>query len=237
MRVLLVTADPAVRQLAGTALAAAGLTLAEAVDGEEALTEARAGDPDLVLIDDGVAAMSPAGLVRRLRRTGVAAGVILLGDRIDAAGRARALDLGADDCVGRAIDPAELLARVRAVVRRAAGHASCLLKVGGLSLDIAARTVSVGRATVRITGKEFDLLELLALRRGRVVSRASIMDHLYGGVDGEPLEKVVDIHVCRIRRKLAAATPGGEALLRTVWGRGFMLREAEPAVRTDRLAA
>lgn len=235
MRVLLVTADPAVHRFVQGAFDAVGARLVEAADGEDGLAEARDSDPDLVLIDDGVPDMSPAGLIRRLRRTGVNAGVILLGDRIDAAGRARALDLGADDCVGRAVDPGELLARARAVVRRAGGHTSSTLRVGRLSLDIAGRRIDYDGIPLRITGKEFDLLELPALRRGRVVGRQAIMDHLYGGLE-EPLEKVIDIHVCRIRRKLASAAPG-ETLLRTVWGRGFMLAEPERSVRSDRLAA
>lgn len=190
--------------------------------------------PDIVLLGRALEDADGFDALRRLRRSGVETPVIWLCGDAPSADRAKALDLGADDCIGSGADASEVLARTRAVLRRLAGHASATVTVGPLTVDLGARTLMVAGRAVRVTRKEFALLELLALRRGVVVRRQTIMDHLYAGPD-EPVAKVLDIHVCRIRRKLAEAAPG-ETLLRTVWGQGFVL-DGREAGATRRLAA
>lgn len=232
MRVLLV--DPRagdIRRRLGVAFGPAQAVIDHALDVEDALELGWSRTHDLIVLADGDALAT----LRRLRTTGCTTPVIWLADVSTAADRVRALDLGADDCVEAAIDDAELLARARHVVRRTGGHASALIRVGDMEIDTAARTVTLAGRRLRLTGKEFGILELLALKKGAVVSRETLMDHLYGGPE-EPVAKVIDIHVCRIRRKLSEVA-SGRAALRTVWGLGFALSAPAAAHGPAPLAA
>lgn len=232
MRVLLVDPRSAnLRRRLGAAFAPARAVIDHALDVEDALELGWSRTHDVIVLahDDALATL------RRLRATGFTTPVIWLADVSTAADRVRALDLGADDCLEAAIDDAELLARARHVVRRAGGHASALIRVGDMEIDTAARTVTLAGRRLRLTGKEFGILELLALKKGAVVSREMLMDHLYGGPE-EPVAKVIDIHVCRIRRKLSEVA-SGRAALRTVWGLGFALSASGAAQGSAPVAA
>lgn len=221
MRVLIASAQTTAIRQAFLALSAAQAGIDEAAGVEETLELADLYPHDIIILGPVLEDAAALDVLRRLRAAGVETPAIWLCGDASADEQIRALDLGADDCVRRGFGIDELLARVRAVVRRAAGHATAVLRVGPLSIDTAARAVTYEGQPVHITGKEYGILELLALRRGAVVRRETIMDHLYAGRD-EPVFKVIDIHICRIRRKLARVAPG-EPLLRTVWGQGFAL--------------
>ena len=235
MRILLVTSLTVTTGAISEAFAPAMAAIDVAADVEDALVLAAIRDPDLIVLDRAASDSDGLAMLRRIRASGVVTPLLWLCGDAPADALCRAFDLGADDCVGPLVQPAELLARARALVRRAAGHAAAAIDVSGLVVDIAARTVALDDRALRITGKEFALLELLALRRGVVVGRETIMDHLYGGPQ-EPVAKVIDIHICRIRRKLAAVAPG-RVLLRTVWGQGFVLGERAPAAHVQPMAA
>jgi len=198
---------------------------------DEAVELGRRSAYDLILL----AYDEVANDLRRLRLSGIATPVIWLSIASAMEDRVLALGLGADDCLELGMCATELIARSRSVVRRARGHAAATIRIGDLEIDMAAQTVVFAGRRLRITGKEFALLELLALRRGAVVSRETIMDHLYGGPE-EPVAKIIDIHVCRIRRKLAEVAPG-EMPLRTVWGRGFLLSAPAFAAGASPMAA
>jgi len=238
MRLLLLTDQHRVVRYATNAFAPAGIAIDQAETCDEALDLVQIYDHHLIVLDQ--TDVAPLEALRRLRAAGHGTPVVWLSGDASAAERIRALELGADDCVGPQVGPEELVARSRAVVRRAAGHAASAIVVGDLTIDLGARTVTLAGQRLRITGKEFGILELLALKKGAVVSREAIMDHLYGGPE-EPVAKIVDIHVCRIRRKLAAVTPEAAmpqtVILETVWGRGFLLRAPDAAADQFQLAA
>jgi two-component system cell cycle response regulator CtrA len=127
-----------------------------------------------------------------------------------------------------------LVARIHAIIRRSKGHAQSVIRVGKVLVNLDAKTVDVDGRTVHLTGKEYQMLELLSLRKGSTLTKEMFLNHLYGGMD-EPELKIIDVFICKLRKKLAEAT-GGQSYIETVWGRGYVLREPS-AVDLPRLAA
>ena len=117
----------------------------------------------------------------------------------------------------------ELVARIHAVVRRSKGHAQSVIKTGDVLVNLDAKTVEVAGQRVHLTGKEYQMLELLSLRKGTTLTKEMFLNHLYGGMD-EPELKIIDVFICKLRKKLASATHG-EHYIETVWGRGYVLRD------------
>jgi two-component system cell cycle response regulator CtrA len=148
--------------------------------------------------------------------------LIVLAWMATTAERVAALDLGADDFLTMPIVPAELFARMHAAVRRSQGHARSVLRVGAVEVDIAMSEVRVLGARMQVSRREFNVLELLWMRRGEVVTLNSILDHLYAGLDA-PEIKGTQVIICRLRKRLRAA--GAPRLIDTVWGRGYIVRE------------
>jgi two-component system cell cycle response regulator CtrA len=121
----------------------------------------------------------------------------------------------------------ELVARIHAIVRRSKGHAQSVIMTGELIVNLDAKTVEVGGQRVHLTGKEYQMLELLSLRKGTTLTKEMFLNHLYGGMD-EPELKIIDVFICKLRKKLANAA-GGANYIETVWGRGYVLREPDGA--------
>ena len=119
----------------------------------------------------------------------------------------------------------ELIARVHAIVRRSRGHAQSVVQTGDLTVNVDAKTVHINQVRVNLTGKEYQMLELLSLRRGATITKEMFLGQLYGGMD-EPAIKIIDVFMCKIRKKLANAS-NGKDYIETVWGRGYRLREPE----------
>ncbi len=235
MRILIIQPKPrAARQLTEL-MAGEGWPLRIAENGADGLQLAHLDEYDIVLLDAELPDLSSLDLIRRMRSAGVATPIIVLSGDNDVDRRIRAFAAGADDVVLRLVDPGELLARIAAISRRAHGHASSVINIGAISVDIDRQTVEANGRPLRLTGKEYALFELLAVRNGAVVSCGTILDHLYGGLD-EPDTDVVSVFICRLRRKLTqAGVPAG--VLQTVWGRGFSLRASPPpASRLTRAA-
>jgi len=146
--------------------------------------------------------------------------------------RLKGLGLGADDYLTKPFHRDEVVARIHAIVRRSRGHAQSIVTTGDLVVKLDEKSVEVGRARVHLTGKEYQILEILALRKGTTLSKEMFLNHLYGGMD-EPELKIIDVF-CKLRKKLANAS-GGRDYIETVWGRGYMLRE--PSKADERLTA
>jgi two-component system cell cycle response regulator CtrA len=124
----------------------------------------------------------------------------------------------------------ELVARINAIVRRSKGHAQSVINTDGLCVDLDRKTVEIDGARVHLTWKEYQMLELLALRKGTTLTKEMFLSNLYGGMD-EPEIKIIDVFICKLRKKLANAS-GGRDYIETVWGRGYVMREqAEAAAR------
>jgi len=177
---------------------------------------------DLVVLNPGE--LDACALVRDIRSAGLETPLLVMADDLGLQSRVAVFAAGADDVIEQETDVAELHARMRAIVRRSRGPQKALLRAGDLVLNPQAREVKVAGtdATVPLTGKELELLELLILRNGAVVGKQAMFARLYNGVN-EPDPKILEVFVCKIRRKLAQA--GASTTIGTVWGRGYMLRE------------
>ena len=124
-------------------------------------------------------------------------------------------------------------ARIQAIIRRSKGHSQALIRTGEITVNLDARSVEVAGRPVNLTGKEYQILELLSLRKGTTLTKEMFLNHLYGGMD-EPELKIIDVFICKLRKKLTEAL-GGENYIETVWGRGYVLRDPGPA-QEERLA-
>jgi two-component system cell cycle response regulator CtrA len=171
--------------------------------------------------------MDGMDVIRQLRSSKIATPVLILSGLQEADKKVQGFGVGADDYLTKPFNRDELIARIQAIVRRSKGHAQPKVQVGRLSVNLEARTAEVDDSPLHLTGKEYGILELLALRKGTTLTKEQFLNHLYGGMD-EPELKIIDVFICKLRKKLATAT-GGESYIETVWGRGYVLRENEAA--------
>jgi two-component system, cell cycle response regulator CtrA len=141
--------------------------------------------------------------------------------------KVRGFGFGADDYMTKPFHKDELVARIHAIVRRSRGHAQSIIQTGDLIVDLDAKKVEINGARVHLTGKEYQMLELLSLRKGTTLTKEMFLNHLYGGMD-EPESKIVDVFICKLRKKLASAS-GGNEFIETVWARGYVLSEPTAA--------
>jgi two-component system cell cycle response regulator CtrA len=207
-----------------------GVRTEQVASGKEAMEFLRLYEYDIVLLDLNLPDISGHELIRRMRAAGMSVPVLAFSEVVPARVRAQALDLGADDFLSGPCDVEELLARMRAIVRRAMGHTNSSLCFGGVELNMNSRDVRVNGTRLSLSRREYSVLELLFLKQGVILTKGTFLNHLYCGVE-EPEMKTIDVIVCRLRKKLAAA--GVPALIDTVWGSGYILREAPatPAVQ------
>jgi DNA-binding response OmpR family regulator len=222
MRVLLVEDfEPLARSLA-QGLREAGYAVDAAGDGEEALALGQTNPYDAILLDLMIPKVDGAAVLARLRSGGSKAAVIILTARDQVSDRVAGLDLGADDYLTKPFAFAELLARLRSVIRRRYGAPGNLVEVGDLEVDTAGRVVRRAGLPIALSAREYALLEYLAMRRGQVVTRSEIHQHVYDFA-AEPASNVVDVYVGYLRKKI----DGGHAvqLLRTHRGLGYSLGE------------
>jgi DNA-binding response OmpR family regulator len=221
--VLLVEDDVRLAALTREYLEGHGLIVRHVADGRRGLEEASTGKFDAVLLDLMLPGKDGLEVCRELRaRSDVP--VIVLTARGEEADRVMGLELGADDYLAKPFSPRELLARIRAVVRRARGRAGPSLsavRVGALVVDPAARRVTLGGREIALTGYEFALLDALARRAGRVLSREQLMELAKGSAE-DAFDRSIDVHVSRLRQKLGD-DPKRPRLLKTVRGSGYLL--------------
>ena len=196
-----------------------------ASDGDDLLYLADMVRLNAIVLDSRIRGLSASSAVRQLRQTDPAVGILVIGREDARDEAARLLDLGADDVVSEATSPAEIAARLKAIVRRRAGRATPRIEVAGLVLDIDSQTVEVAGQEMQLTRLEYQLLEYLALGANTVRTKADILTQLYM-LEDEPHSRIVESYICRIRRKMTEL--GADAsLLETAWGRGYMLRDIE----------
>ena len=207
-QVLVVEDEPDIRDLVVLHLEREGFQVRTARSGADALRQVKVAPPDLVVLDLMLPELDGLEVCRRLRRDVATASVpvIMLTAKGDEADRVVGLELGADDYIAKPFSPRELVARVRAVLRRTRPtEGPAVLSVGSLRVDFGKRQVAVGGAPVPLTPKEFDLLRALIEARGRVLSREVLLDGVWGYARaGEIESRTVDVHVRRLRQKLGA---------------------------------
>jgi two-component system alkaline phosphatase synthesis response regulator PhoP len=231
MRTILVVEDePRIAALVRDYLQQAGFAVLTAADGETGLALARTRHPDAVILDLGLPGIDGLDVVRTLRRDSPVP-IVVLTARGDETDRVSGLELGADDYVVKPFSPRELVARVRAVLRRveAATRPAERLVVGDLEVDLARHRVVAAGRTVALTPTEFEILATLAREPGRVFTRGQLLDAVHG-FSLETYERAIDGHVKNLRRKLEP-DPGAPRYVRTVHGVGYAL--AEPDVTPD----
>ncbi len=225
MRVLLIEDDTSTAKSIELMLKSEGYVCDSTDLGEDGLDIGKIYDYDLIVLDLMLPDIDGLEVLRRLRTAKVQTPILILSGLSQADDKVKALTLGADDYLTKPFDKEELIARLRAIVRRANGHPDTIIRTGGLAINLDARTALDGQP-LHTTRREYAILELLSLRKGSALTKEMIMSHLYGGMD-EPQIKIIDVYICHLRKKLSAA--GGENLIETVWGRGYLLREPDPA--------
>jgi two-component system, OmpR family, alkaline phosphatase synthesis response regulator PhoP len=227
--VLVVDDEPKIITLVRDYLVRSGFGVRTARDGREALVQAREQKPDLVIVDLGLPDIDGLDLTRELRRDS-SVPLIILTARDEETDKILGLELGADDYVTKPFSPKELVARVRAVLRRSesaeAKNAGDVLTAGGLRIDLARRQVRIGGREVELTATEFELLTALARQPGRVFTRAQLLDAIHG-VSFESFERAIDSHIKNLRRKIEP-DPQQPAYLIMVYGVGYKLAENAP---------
>ena len=235
MRALVVEDDPVSARLIEQALKAENMVSEAAGCGEDGIELAKLYDFDIIVLDLRLPDIDGYEVVRRLRAAKVPTPILILSGRSDPTDKVRGLMGGADDYLTKPFNKAELVARIQAIVRRSKGHAESIIRTGKLQVNMDARSVEADGRRLHVTGKEYSILELLSLRKGTTLTKEMFLDHLYGGMD-EPELKIIDVFICKLRKKLAEAT-GGEHYIETVWGRGYVLKDPEPAVERPLQAA
>lgn len=234
MRILLVEDDPTTSRSIEMMLGHANLNVYCADLGEDGIDLAKLYDYDLILLDLNLPDMSGHEVLRQLRLARIETPILILSGADDTDSKLKGFGFGADDYLTKPFHREELVARIHAIIRRSKGHAQSVIRVGKVLVNLDAKTVDVEGRTVHLTGKEYQMLELLSLRKGSTLTKEMFLNHLYGGMD-EPELKIIDVFICKLRKKLAEAT-GGYSYIETVWGRGYVLREPI-AVDLPRLAA
>jgi two-component system, cell cycle response regulator CtrA len=223
MRVVLIEDDPTIAQSIELMLKAESFNLYTTDLGEEGVDLGKLYDHDIILLDLNLPDMSGYEVLRSLRVSKVKTPILILTGLGGIEDKVRGLGFGADDYMTKPFHKDELVARIHAIVRRSKGHAHSAVQTGDLTVKLDTKTVEVGGARVHLTGKEYQILELLSLRKGTTLTKEMFLNNLYGGMD-EPEIKIIDVFICKLRKKLLKAS-NGKDYIETVWGRGWMLHE------------
>jgi two-component system cell cycle response regulator CtrA len=223
MRVLLVEDDASVANSIVTMLNSESFVVDTADLGEDGLEIGKIYDYDIILLDLMLPDIDGYEVLNRLRAAKVNTPILILSGLSDMEHKVKGLGVGADDYMTKPFQKSELVARIQAIIRRSKGHSQSVITVGRLSVNLDNRTAQIDGQPVHLTGKEYAILELLALRKGTTLTKEMFLNHLYGGVD-EPELKIIDVFVCKLRKKLSSAS-SGDNFIETVWGRGYVLRE------------
>ncbi|BCW88470.1 Cell cycle response regulator CtrA [Alphaproteobacteria bacterium SO-S41] len=233
MRVLLIEDDSAMAQSIDLMLKSEGFNVYSTDLGEEGVDLGKLYDYDIILLDLNLPDMSGFEVLKHLRVAKVQTPILILSGTSTIENKVKGLGVGADDYLTKPFHKDELVARIHAIVRRSKGHSQSVILTGKLTVNLDTKTVEVQGSRVHLTGKEYQMLELLSLRKGTTLTKEMFLNHLYGGMD-EPELKIIDVFICKLRKKLAMATEG-DNYIETVWGRGYVLRDP-PAGAAEKAA-
>lgn len=224
MRILLVEDDSNTAKIIETTLRSEGFVVDITDLGEDGLEIGKLYDYDLIILDLMLPDMDGYEVLRRLRASHIITPILILSGLNESSDKVKGLGFGADDYLTKPFNKNELTARVQAIIRRSKGHAESIVRTGRMAINLQARTVEIDGRLIRLTGKEYGILELLSLRKGSTLTKEMFLNHLYGGID-EPELKIIDVFICKLRKKLSDALDG-ENYIETVWGRGYVLRDS-----------
>lgn len=225
MRVLLIEDDSSTARSIELALAAEGIICDTAEVGAEGIEIGKIYDYDIILLDLMLPDIDGYEVLLRLRSAKVKTPILILSGLSSVDQKIKGLGFGADDYLTKPFNKGELVARIQAIVRRSKGHSESVVRFDKVAINLDTRIVEVDGTQVHLTNKEYAILELLAMRKGTVLTKEMFLNHLYSSMD-EPEIKIIDVFVCKLRKKLAKAS-GGTNYIETVWGRGYMLKDYE----------
>jgi len=234
MRILLVEDDPTTSRSIELMLTHANLNVYCTDLGEEGIDLAKLYDYDLILLDLNLPDMNGLEVLRQLRLARVDTPILILTGADDTENKIKGFGFGADDYMTKPFHREELVARIHAIIRRSKGHSQSIIHTGKIAVNLDAKTVEADGKPVHLTGKEYQMLELLSLRKGTTLTKEMFLNHLYGGMD-EPELKIIDVFICKLRKKLVEST-NGENYIETVWGRGYVLRDPDQGELDRRVA-
>lgn len=231
MRVLQIEDDSATAQGTELMLKNEGFNVYSTDLGEEGIDLGKLYDYDIILLDLTLPDMHGTQVLKAYQDARVTTPVMIVSGDQSVEMKIKCMRLGADDYMTKPFHKDELVARINAIVRRHKGHMhGSIIKTGEMTVNLDAKTVEVNGQRVHLTGKEYQMLELLSLRKGTIITKEMFLNHLYGGMD-EPELKIIDVFIQKLRKKIAAAT-GGEHYIEAVWGRGYVLRDpSDPSAK------
>jgi two-component system cell cycle response regulator CtrA len=228
MRVLLIEDDELVAASVEAMLKSENIHAYISDLGEDAIELAKFYDYDAIILDLDLPDMPGMAVLRQLRVNKIRTPVIVMSGTTSLETKVQAFAVGADDYLIKPTPKSELVARLRAVVRRSKGHAWSMIRTGDITVDLDSKTADINGQPLSLSGKEYQILELLCLRKGSTLTKEVFLNHLYNGVDEEPEPKIIDVFVCKLRKKLSAIS-NGKQHIETVWGKGYLIRDEERA--------
>lgn len=225
MRILLIEDDSATAQSIELMLKQDGFNIYTTDLGEEGIDLGKLYDYDIIILDLNLPDITGYDVLKQLRVARISTPILILSGLSGTENKVKGFGFGADDYLTKPFHKEELIARIHAIVRRSKGHSQSVITTGKILVNLDAKTVEADGQRIHLTGKEYQILELLSLRKGTTLTKEMFLNHLYGGMD-EPELKIIDVFICKLRKKLASAT-GGHNYIETVWGRGYVLRDPE----------
>ena len=235
MRLLVIEDDPTVAESIELMVRSEGMEAQTTDLGRDGLDLGSVFLYDLILLDLNLPDMSGFDVLRSLRFGKIKTPVLILSGLNGTEHKVKGLGLGADDYLTKPFQSDELIARIRAILRRSGDRVESVIRCGDLTLKLDQKRAQMGRRDLGLTTKEYQMLELLAMRQGTPITKDMFLGHLYGGMD-EPDQKIIDVFICKLRKKLMQAS-GGRDYIETIWGRGYVLRNPEPVRVTSPVRA
>lgn len=224
MKILIVDDEKALRMQLCDSLERQRYIVETAVDGDEALDKLFEDSFDLVILDIMMPGIDGLTVLKEMRKGGIITPVLLLTAKNSAEDKVKGLDNGADDYLAKPFSLDELMARVRALLRRVSGQAESLLQVGSLKLDTVTRTITNDGPDIELTPREFSILEFLLYNKNRVISRFSLAEHVWGDdFDSFKMSNFMDVHIKNLRHKINS--PGSSSIIQTVRGVGYIVKD------------
>lgn len=225
MKILLIDDDSTLIKSVELALAKESMVLDCAVSAEEGENFAQVYKYSLIILDVLLEDANGIELLKKLRGMKIEVPIIILSGVNDPDKKVEALKNGADDYLTKPFNVEELVARIKAVIRRSQGHSENAISIGDMVIDFDKHITKIGDITVNLTSKEQELLEFMALKKNSAINKESFLEHLYNGLD-EPDLRVIDVFICKMRKKLNLIS-GGKNYIDTIWGRGYILQDPE----------